>query len=568
MSCASCVGRVEKTLAALDGVDSVTVNLAAETARVEGREFDASRIVETLARSGYPARIEEATLEIESMSCASCVGRVEKALAGVPGVLTASVNLASESARLAVLAGSDAAAAAADAATRAGYPARVRAGEAVPIDRRAEEIERLRRSTIVAALFTLPVFGLEMGSHLSPAIHHWVSSTIGTQTSWIVQLILTTAVLAGPGRRFFRTGVRALGKGAPDMNSLVVLGTSAAYGFSVVSTFLPDLLPPGTRAVYFEAAAVIVTLILFGRFLEARAKGRTGQAIRRLIGLRPRTARIARDDEVVEVAIEAIRPGDVVHVRPGERIAVDGVVTGGTSFVDESMITGEPVPVEKTVADEVVGGTVNGTGAFTFRAEKVGHDTMLAQIIQMVERAQGAKLPIQSAVNRITAWFVPAVMAAAAITIVVWLADHRVPLRDGPRHADLDHGRHGAGGRAGRALPKGRRPPDVARGLGGRPRQDGDAHLGSPRAHRPHHGRRSRRDPGAGVGGRGRILVGAPHRPGGRSRGRGAGTRAGRDTRFRLRDRLRRARRGRGARHSGRGGAADTTRESSRRRVR
>jgi Cu+-exporting ATPase len=205
------------------------------------------------------------------------------------------------------------------------------------------------------------------------------------------------------------------------MNSLVVLGTTAAWGFSTVAVFAPGLLPPGTRAVYFEAAAVIVTLILLGRWLEARAKGQTGAAIRRLIGLRPATARVERGGDVVEVAIAEVRRGDIVQVRPGERIAVDGVVRDGTSWVDESMLTGEPLAVEKAKGATVVGGTVNGNGALRMRATAVGSDTMLARIVAMVQEAQGARLPVQDMVNRITAWFVPAVMGIALATVAGWL---------------------------------------------------------------------------------------------------------------------------------------------------
>jgi Cu+-exporting ATPase len=260
-----------------------------------------------------------------------------------------------------------------------------------------------------------------MGSHMVPAIHAWVMNTLGMGVSWAIQFVLTTVVLAWPGRQFYLKGFPALLKGAPDMNSLVALGSSAAWGFSTVALFAPSLLPEGTRVVYFEAAAVIVTLILLGRFLEARAKGRTGQAIRKLVGLKAKTAQVLRDGEVVEVSVDDIALGDLIQVRPGEKIAVDGVVVQGHSFVDESMITGEPIPVEKSDDADVVGGTLNGTGALTFRATKVGADTMLAQIIRMVEEAQGARLPIQDLVNRITLWFVPAVMGVAVVTVLAWL---------------------------------------------------------------------------------------------------------------------------------------------------
>ncbi len=260
-----------------------------------------------------------------------------------------------------------------------------------------------------------------MGSHLIPAFHHLVMTTIGLQTSWIIQFVLATLVLFGPGRHFYTKGFPALFKGAPDMNSLVAVGTGAAWGYSVVATFLPGLLPEGVRAVYFEAAAVIVVLILVGRWLEARAKGRTGAAIQALLGLQVRTARVIRGGETAEVDVDALAVGDVILVRPGERIPVDGEVTEGSSNVDESMITGEPVPVQKTAGAAVTGGTVNGTGSLTFKAARVGSDTTLAQIIRMVEEAQGAKLPIQGLVDRVTLWFVPAVMVLAALTVVIWL---------------------------------------------------------------------------------------------------------------------------------------------------
>ncbi len=423
MSCASCVGRVERALAALPGVETAAVNLASERADVT---FHAPATVADLTAAldaaGYPARMAEVTLAVEEMSCASCVGRVERGLSATPGVLSAQVNLASETAQVTYLEGAVAPEELARVATDLGYPARIKTAE-VPdkADRKQKEIAELQRMMLIAAALALPVFVVEMGGHLFPALHMWIKDTIGTQTSYLLQFVLTTIVLFGPGRRFYTKGYPALFKGAPDMNSLVALGTTAAYGFSVVATFLPGLLPEGTANVYYEAAAVIVVLILLGRWLEARAKGRTGDAIRKLIGLQAKTARVERGDGVVEVPIDQIVVGDVIHVRPGEKIAVDGVVLSGQSYVDESMITGEPVPVEKTEGAEVVGATVNGAGALRFRATKVGADTMLAQIIQMVEQAQGAKLPIQGLVDRITMWFVPAVMTAAALTIATWL---------------------------------------------------------------------------------------------------------------------------------------------------
>lgn len=422
MSCASCVGRVEKALLAVSGVDTASINLATETGQVSYDDtVDATDLTNTLADVGYPAVVEEVTLEIESMTCASCVGRVEKALKAGDGVLDASVNLVTETALVHYVAGAIGAADIAALASNAGYKAKAKTAErADKAERKAAEILWLGRMTLVAVVFALPVLVLEMGSHFIPAMMVFVAENIGVQNSRLIQFVLTTVVLFSPGLRFYTKGFPALFKGAPDVNSLVALGTSAAYGFSLVATFLPDLLPAGTENVYFEAAAVIVVLILLGRFLEARAKGRTGEAIRKLVGLQAKTARVERDGEVVELLIEEIVLGDTIHVRPGEKISVDGEVLTGSSYVDESMITGEPIPVEKTNGTEVVGSTVNGTGALTFRATKVGDDTMLAQIIKMVEQAQGAKLPVQGMVDKITAVFVPIVMAVTALTFLAW----------------------------------------------------------------------------------------------------------------------------------------------------
>lgn len=425
MSCASCVGRVEKALSAVTGVSQAHVNLASETATITADgTFDAQNVITALDAAGYPAELKAYRFSIENMSCASCVGRVERSLSAIPGVVSVTVNLAKEEAAVRVLGAAVSSADIAETASAAGYPATLvtdpGATDATN-DRKVEEAAHLRRMTLVAAVFTLPVFILEMGSHLIPALHSWIMNSLGMGVNWGIQFVLTTVVLAWPGRQFYLKGFPALFKGAPDMNSLVALGSSAAWGFSTVALFAPSLLPDGTRVVYFEAAAVIVTLILLGRFLEARAKGRTGQAIRKLVGLRAKTAQVERDGQLVELPVDDIVVDDLIQARPGEKIAVDGVVVKGASYVDESMITGEPIPVEKLADAEVVGGTINGSGALMFRATKVGGDTMLAQIIRMVEEAQGAKLPIQDLVNRITLWFVPAVMGVAALTFPTWL---------------------------------------------------------------------------------------------------------------------------------------------------
>ena len=363
-------------------------------------------------------------LSVDGMTCASCVGRVERALAAVPGVATAQVNLATETATMQFVSGQADAAALIAASVGAGYPARVFV-DADALDqgvRKDAEAAVLARNTLIAAGLTLPVFLLEMGGHLFDAVHMLVMTTIGMQASWVLQFALTLSVLAGPGRGFYRKGYAALWRAAPDMNSLVALGTTAAFGYSTVATFAPGLLPPGTAAVYYEAAAMIVVLILLGRTLEARAKGQTGAAIRKLAGLSPKTARVDRAGHMIDLPLDQIVTGDLIHVRPGERIAVDGDVVSGASFVDESMMTGEPAPVKKGQGARVTGGTVNGTGVLVLRATHVGRDTVLAQIIRMVEQAQSTKLPIQGRVDQITLWFVPVIIGLAALTVAVWLA--------------------------------------------------------------------------------------------------------------------------------------------------
>jgi copper ion binding protein len=423
MTCASCVSRVEKAIARVPGVASASVNLATERAEIR---YDGAPVREAViaAIRGIGYDVEAATLEvgIEGMTCASCVLRVEKAIAAVPGVLTASVNLATERATVHVADNSPAMTRAIEAAIRgAGYePQAARVDATDKAAAREEEQGRLKRDLLVAGGLTLPIFLLEMGSHLVPALHHWLAMSVGRAPLYLLYFVLATIVQFGPGLRFYRKDVPALLRFAPDMNSLVVLGSSAAWAYSVVATFAPTLLPQGTANVYFEVSAVIVTLILLGRFLEAKAKGRTSEAISRLMGLQAKTARVQRGAEFVDVALDEVQPGDVVQVRPGDRVPVDGTVLAGSSFVDEAMISGEPVPVMKSEGALVTGGTINKTGSFTYRAEKVGADMMLSQIIRMVESAQGAKLPIQALVDKVTAWFVPAVMLAAALTFGVW----------------------------------------------------------------------------------------------------------------------------------------------------
>ncbi|WP_428411773.1 heavy metal translocating P-type ATPase [Pararhizobium sp.] len=424
MSCASCVVRVEKAIAAVPGVASATVNLATERATITYNEVvPTEAVLQAIEKAGYEPKLETRELGVEGMTCASCVSRVEKALKSVPGVGQATVNLATEKATIRVVSGTSTLVLE-DAVRAAGYEVRrITADRSTDNDddRRDREANRLKMSLALSAALTLPLFVLEMGSHFIPALHDWIMVNIGMGNNLVIQFVLATIVLFGPGLRFFRKGVPNLLRWTPDMNSLVVLGTSAAWGYSVVATFLPGILPSGTANVYYEAAAVIVTLILLGRTLEARAKGKTSQAIKHLIGLQAKTAHVKRGEDFVEIEIGDVALGDIVRIRPGEKVPVDGRLVDGGSYVDESMITGEPVAVKKSAGDDVVGGTINKTGSFTFEATKIGADTLLAQIVKMVEAAQGSKLPIQALVDRVTGWFVPAVIAAAALTFLAWL---------------------------------------------------------------------------------------------------------------------------------------------------
>ncbi|MBY3516591.1 copper-translocating P-type ATPase [Rhizobium laguerreae] len=424
MSCASCVARVERAIKAVPSVDTASVNLATERAAVTFKDsVDATAVLQAIEGAGYEARIETLEVLVVGMTCASCVSRVERALKVVPGVVDASVILATEKATIRFAAGAVSLRALEDAVRAAGYDPKSgsRPEKAAAADRRDVEMRSLARRLGISASLTLPLFLIEMGSHVIPGVHEFVMDVVGMRQSLYLQFALATVVLFGPGLAFFRKGVPNLLRLAPDMNSLVVLGTSAAWAYSVVATFLPAALPAGTVNVYYEAAAVIVTLILLGRYLEARAKGKTSQAITRLLGLKAKTAFVERSGTFVEIGIDEVVTGDVIRIRPGEKVPVDGTVVSGTSYVDEAMITGEPVPVSKSAGSEVVGGTINKTGSFTFSATKVGADTVLAQIVRMVEAAQGSKLPIQTLVDRVTGWFVPAVILAALLTFGAWM---------------------------------------------------------------------------------------------------------------------------------------------------
>ncbi|MBU3028575.1 heavy metal translocating P-type ATPase [Paracoccus marinaquae] len=421
ISCASCAARVERALAPLTGVSDISVNPVTKRAhlRLEGAALP--QIDAALSEAGYPPELTTTRLEIEGMSCSSCVGRVERALSARPDVTEAVVNLVTHSASITHAPGVSPEALA-ETVSAIGYPARPVIADSAPAPHdHGDEARELRRQFLLALLLTLPLFLVEMGSHLVPGLHHWVSGLIGTRALWVAEMVLTAAVLAGPGRRFFTVGLPALLRGAPEMNSLVALGSGAAFLYSAAVTIMPGIVPEGSRFVYFEAAAVIVTLILMGRWLEARAKGQAGEAIRRLIELAPDHATVLRDGEPVEVPVAELARGDLIRLAPGERVAVDGVITEGRGHIDESMLTGEPVPAVKQPGDAVTGGTVNGQAALTYQVTATGGDTALSRIVAMVEAAQATKLPVQALVDRITRVFVPAVMALAALTFLLWL---------------------------------------------------------------------------------------------------------------------------------------------------
>ncbi len=427
MTCASCVARVERILSRLPGVVEVTVNLAVERVDVV---FDADavspgEVATAIDRAGFRVPSETRDLVIKGMTCASCVSRVENVLERVPGVVSAQVNLATERARVDLRAGSAGARDLISAVERAGFVASEAAsGSPYEDSEQAErnaELAGLRRDFVVAAAFTLPLVLVAMSRMFDPFHSNMLSML--AERGWIaVELLLASPIMFYAGLRFYRDGLGELRHLNPGMNSLVMLGANAAYLYSLVVLVAPGVFPAGTANAYFEAAGVIITLVLLGRYLEGIARGRTSKAIRSLIQLQPKTARVTRDGTETEIPVDAVLPGDIVKVRPGERIPVDGHVTEGASYVDESMITGESVPVRKEAGHEVVGGTVNKAGSFLFNATRVGADTVLAQIVRMVEQAQATKPPVQRLADRIALVFVPIVMVIAVVTFATWLA--------------------------------------------------------------------------------------------------------------------------------------------------
>lgn len=422
LSCASCVTKLERALREQPEVDSVSVNFATGTARVTGTA-GAQQLVEAIGKAGYEAGTEQVRIGVTGLTCAACVGKAERALTSLPGVVSASVNLASERAQVRFIPGMTSVARIRGALDAAGYPpVDEPAQESAPGDdaERDPEGAALRRDVLFAVALTMPLFIISMGRML-PGMDELFARLL-SERGWVtLEWLLATPVLFYAGRRFFTSGLAELRNASPGMNSLVMIGASAAYFYSLLSLLVPGIFPADTAASYFEAAGVIVTLILVGRYIEHLAKGRASQAIRRLLQLQPRTALVVRDGETQEIPIDDVVVGDHLIVRPGERIAVDGIVTDGRSHVDESMISGEPAPVSKQDGDEVITGTVNGTGTLTFRAERVGAETMLAQIIDMVEQAQAQKPPIQQLADRIAGIFVPVVLAIAVLTFLAWL---------------------------------------------------------------------------------------------------------------------------------------------------
>ncbi len=427
MTCASCVARNERALRKVEGVASAEVNFATEKATVtfDPDVVSAADLVRTVEAAGYEVVTAQAVLPILGMTCASCVSRVERALRKPAGVLGADVNLATEKATVTYIPGQASHADLVAAVAAAGYEviegsgageesaeAAADAAEAA----RAAAYRQLKIKVVFGFVFSIVIFAGTMQPDWFPFLPSWLHNGY-------VLWALATPVQFWVGGQFYRTAWSALRHGSTTMNTLIAMGSSAAYFYSVLGVLFPSFFEHQglSMPMYFDSAAFIITLILFGRLLEARAKGQTGAAIKALIGLQPRTARVLRNGAETDVPIADVVAGDLIVVRPGEKVPVDGVVTAGASAVDESMLTGVPIPGSKQLGDEVIGATMNTTGSFTFSATKVGADTALAQIIRLVEQAQGSKPPIARLADVIAAYFVPAVIGIASLTFVVWL---------------------------------------------------------------------------------------------------------------------------------------------------
>lgn len=421
MSCAACAARVEKVLNNLEGIKNAAVNLAVEKAVVEydNNIISIEDIIDAIKKLGYDAvseqadTISSAVLKVSGMSCAACAARVEKQLGSLEGVHSAAVNLASERASVEYDSEKIKTSDLIKAVEAIGYKAE--RAEELSVDRekeqREKEIRRLRLELVTSAILTAPLLFsmLLMITNIDIPFFH----------NEYFQLIVATPVQFIIGFRFYKNAYRALRSGSANMDVLIAMGTTAAYFYSIYNAFFAPH-EGMMKELYFESSAVIITLILFGKYLEAVAKGRTSEAIKKLMGLQAKTARVIRDGREEDIPIEEVVPGDVIVVRPGEKIPVDGRILEGDSAVDESMLTGESLPVEKTAGDHVVGATINRFGTFRLEATRVGKDTVLSQIIKMVEDAQGSKAPIQKIADRVSGVFVPVVLAIALVTLLAW----------------------------------------------------------------------------------------------------------------------------------------------------
>jgi len=414
MTCASCAASIEKGLKKLSGVTKADVNFGADLVNVEydPASVKLEDIVGTIKGLGYEAKAGEWDASIGGMICAACSAAVERALKKKIGVISANVNLALEKAHVVYLPGSVTPAELKEAVVKAGYRV-VEEQEAAP----DMEAERHRRETsaLKLRLVVSAVLGAVIMLGSMPSMTRMPEGALN-----YVLLVLATPVQFWAGWRFYRGAYANLSHGSANMDVLIAMGTSAAYFYSLAVTLFPGWFTGYGTSVYFDTSAMIVALILLGKFLEARSKGRASEAIKRLMRLKPATARVERDGAELEIPVDDVMVGDIITVRPGEKVPVDGVLVSGFSSVDESMLTGESLPVEKREGDGVVGATINLTGSFRFRAEKVGKDTMLAGIIKLVEQAQGSKAPIQRLADRVAGVFVPTVIGAAILTFLVW----------------------------------------------------------------------------------------------------------------------------------------------------
>jgi len=410
MTCTTCAATIEKGLAETLGVEQAKVSFASEKASVEydPTKVDLAKIKNTISQIGYGVATRKSVFPVGGMTCASCVARVEEALSGVPGVVSANVNLASEKATVEYTEGTELADLR-QAVKDAGYELGSEAETLEDVTTAAQrELRGVRNRLIFAAILASSIMALM-----------WVPSFGGKP---YLLWVLATPVQFWAGWRFYRGAWGALRHKTADMNTLVAVGTSAAYFYSMVAVLFPGLFAAtGVElGLYFDTSAMIITLILLGRFLETRARGQTSEAIKKLIGLNPKTALVIRNGEEREISVEDVQVGDLILVRPGERVPVDGIIRQGHSSIDESMITGESIPVEKKAGDEVIGASINKTGSFKFEATRVGKDTTLAQIIRLVDEAQGSKAPIQRLADIIASYFVPIVIGIATITFIIW----------------------------------------------------------------------------------------------------------------------------------------------------